>query len=129
MRAMELQRVRLGVKLDNPQPIGPPRYGRRCLKLDPHLAKHAHRAVAQRLEQPAGGNVGLHDGVVDPSYAAAGCILLKPGRDQPPDPSPERVRVDIPLGAPQLAFRAQLTVADDPLAVTHDTRALREIEV
>ena len=62
----------LRVERDDAQPVRPLGCGRRRLELDAHLAEDAHGAVAERLEQPAGGGVGLEDAVLDPACAARG---------------------------------------------------------
>src|SRR5918994_8014115 len=128
VRGVELERVTLRVEGDGAQPVRPLGCGRRRLELDAQLAEDAHGAVAERLEQPAGGGVGLEDGVLDPAGAAAGRVVLEPGHDQPPDPPPERVGVDVSLGAPELASLAHRSVADDAIAVADDARVLREVE-
>jgi hypothetical protein len=66
---------------------------------------------------------------LDPAGAAAGRFLLEPGREQPPDPAPERVGVDVPLDAPELAPLADHAVAHDAVAVADDARVLLELEV
>ena len=129
MRGVELERVTLRVERDDAQPVRPLGCGRRRLELDAQLAEDAHGAVAERLEQPAGGGVGLEDAVLDPACAAAGRVLLEPGRDQRPDPAPERVGVDVPLDAPELASLAHHAVADDAVAVADDARVLLEVEL
>ena len=129
MRGVELERVTLRVEGDDAQPVRPLGCGRRRLELDAQLAEDAHGAVAERLEQPAGGGVGLEDAVLDPACAAAGRVLLEPGRDQLPDPAPERVGVDVPLDAPELASLAHHAVADDAVAVADDARVLLEVEL
>ena len=88
LRRMELERVTLGVKRDDSQPVWPLGRGRRRLQLDAHLAKDAHRAVAERLEQPAGGRVDVERPGQDPTCAPAGRVLFKLGRDQLSDPPP-----------------------------------------
>ena len=129
VRGVEGARVALGVEGDDAQPVRPHRRGRRRLELDAHLAKDPHGAVAQRLEQPAGGGVGLEDAVLDPACAPAGGLLLEPGRDQRPDPAPGRVGVNVPLGAPELAQLAHRPVADDAVAVAHDAHVPLEVEL
>ena len=129
MRGVELERVTLRVERDDAQPVRPLGCGRRRLELDAHLAKDAHGAVAERLEQPAGGGVGLEDVVLDPACAVAGRVLLEPGRDQLPDPAPERVGMDEPLDAPEFASLANRAEADDPVADADDARVLLEVEL
>jgi hypothetical protein len=77
VRGVELERVTLRVELDDAQPARPVGCGRRRLELGAQLAEDAHGAVAERLEQPAGGRVGLEDAVLDPACAAAGRVLLE----------------------------------------------------
>ena len=101
VRGVELARVMIRVKPMYLQAVRPLGCGRRRLELDPQFAEHAHRAVAERLEQLASGGVGLQDAVLDPARAAPGRVLLEPGRYQLPDPAPERVGVDVPIGAPE----------------------------
>ena len=129
VRGVELERVTHRVERDNAQPVRPLGWGRRRVELDAQLAEDAHGAVAKRLEQPAGGGVGLQDGVLDPACAAACRVVLEPGRDQPPDPPPVNVGVDVPLDAPELGSLAHQAVADDALAVPEDARVLLELEV
>jgi hypothetical protein len=66
---------------------------------------------------------------LDPACAAAGRFLFEPGRYQLPDPAPERVGVDVPLGAPELASLAHRAVADDAIAVADNAGVLLEVEV
>ena len=129
VRGVELARVPLRVEGDDAQPVRPRGRGRRRLELDAHLAEDAHGAVAERLEQAAGGGVGLEDAVLDPACAVARRVLLEPGRDQPPDPAPVRVGVDVRLDAPALAPFAHHAVADDAVAVADDARVALEIEL
>jgi hypothetical protein len=129
VRGVELARVLLRVERDDAQPVRPFGCGRRRLELDAQLAEHAYGAVAERLEQPAAGGVRLQDAVLDPACAAAGRLLLEPCDDQLPDPAPDRVRVDVPLGAPELASLAHRAVADYAIAVTDNAGVLLEVEV
>ena len=129
LRSMELERVTLGVERDNSQPVGPLGRGRRRLQLDTHLAEDAHSAVAERLEQPAGGRVDVERPGEDPTCAPAGRVLFKPGRDQLSDPPPERVGMDVPFGVPKLAFLAHRPIADDAIAIADDARVLLEVDV
>jgi hypothetical protein len=65
---------------------------------------------------------------LDPAGAAAGRVLLEPGRDQHPDPTPERVGVDVSLDAPGIASLAHHAVADDAVAVADDARVVVGLE-
>ena len=55
--------------------------------------------------------------------------LLEPGRDQPSDPAPERVGVDVPIDAPALTPFVHRAVADDAVAVADDAHVLLEVEL
>jgi hypothetical protein len=125
---VELARVALRVERDDAQPARPFGRGRRRRQRDAHLAEDAHGAVAERLEQPARRGVDLEDVVLDPACAAAGRVLLEPGRDQPPDPATRGVRVHESLGAPELAQLVQRAVADDAVAVADHASAALEVE-
>ena len=81
MSGVKSVRVALRVEGNDAQPLGPLGCGRRPLELDAQLAEDAHGTVAERLEQPAGGGVGLEDAVLDSASAAAGRVLLEPCRD------------------------------------------------
>ena len=97
---VERERVALRVERGDAQPLGPSRYRRRCSELDAHLAKDAHSAIADRLEQAAGGGVEFVHAVLDPACAAGRRITLERGREQLPDPAPVRSGMHITLGAP-----------------------------
>jgi hypothetical protein len=66
---------------------------------------------------------------LDPSCAAAGRVVLELRRDLLPDALPERVGVDVPLHAPELAALADHAVAEDPLTVADDVRVPLEVDV
>src|SRR5215204_2000098 len=127
VRGVELKPVMLRVEGDDAQPVRPLGWGWWRLELDAQLAVDAHGAVAERLEQPAGGGVGLEDRILDPPCAAAGRVLLESRCDQLPDPASERVGVDVPLDAPELTSRAHQAVAEDAVAVADDERVLLEV--
>ncbi len=129
VRGVELDRVTLRVERKDAQPVRPLGYGWPRLELDAQLAKDAHGAVAKRFEQPASGTISLQHGVLDPACAALDSVLLERGRDQRPDPQPERDGVDVSLGAHQLASFGHDAVADDPIAVADDPRVLPEVEL
>ena len=126
---MELARVLLRVEGDDAQPLRPRRRGWRRVELDAQLAERAHGAVAERLEQDAGGGVVLQDAVLDPPCVAAGGVLLELGRDQLPDPAPVRVGMYVALDAPGLAAFAHHGVADDTVAIADDARVALEVEL
>jgi hypothetical protein len=56
-------------------------------------------------------------------------MLLEPRRNQLPDPAPERVGVDVPLGVPVLASLTDRAIANNPVTRADDTRVLLKIEV
>ena len=125
---VELERIALGLEGDNAQPSRPLGCGRRRVELDAHLAEDSHGPVAERLEQPVGGRVGFETLLwilCAPPRAACSSSC----RDQFPDPTPERVRVDVPLDAPKLVALAHRAVADDAVAIADDACVPREVEL
>ena len=128
LRGVKHESVPVRIELDDLQPIRPHRRRRRRVELDTHLAKDAHGAIADRLEQAAGGGVRFVDAVLDPARTAGSRMPLELGREQLPDPASVGVGMDVALDAPQLTTVAHGTVREDTLAVADDTRVLHEVE-
>jgi len=126
---VELARVTVRVERDDAQAVRPLGRGRRVLELDPHLAEHAHIAVAEGLEEATCRGVGLEDAVVDPMCAVTRRVRFQPGRDQPADAAPLRAGVDVRLDLPALAPLAHHAVADDAAVGAHDAGVAPEIEL
>jgi hypothetical protein len=59
----------------------------------------------------------------------APCVLLKLGRDPLADPASERVGMDVPLDAPELAAFTHHAVADDAVAIADDAHVPFEVEL